>query len=283
MSYDIVEWLSQDEINQIESSTYWNDVEIEKEKEWWIETAQDKKLLKYLKQDTNLERAFLDLVKYSESSGYGLKGVILNLAAETFWTSAIASKMSNVQKVIAIDISRHRLGIIAPIVFEQYKADSGKITRVLGSFDKIEMEANSADCIVLVEAFHHAYHPDNLMNGITRVLKPGGIVLISGENIQTNTHYFKVVMLNIIKKIICVLGIHKLLNRYLGKAIVEPQKISAHQLDEQTGDHRYILNYYARIFKKHGFALRIQRLNYRSSGGMGRDYNFLAVKRLPKA
>ena len=45
MSYDIVEWLSQDEINQIESSTYWNDVEIEKEKEAFLTNeALEKKI-----------------------------------------------------------------------------------------------------------------------------------------------------------------------------------------------------------------------------------------------
>lgn len=225
MNQNIVEWLSRDEINQIESSGYWNDIEVEKEKEWWIETARDNKLMKYLKQDTNLERAFPDLVKFSETSGYDLKGVVLDLAAGTCWTSAIISKMSSVQRVIAVDISRHRLEIIAPIVFEQYKADIGKITRVLGSFDRIKMEANSVDGVILVEAFHHACHPDNLMKEITRVLKPNGIILISGENIQTNAYYFKVVMLNIITKIICVFGTHKLLNRCLGRVIVEPQKI----------------------------------------------------------
>ncbi len=283
MSHDIVEWLSQDEISQIESSTYWNDVEIEKEKAWWIETAQDKKLMKYLKQDTNLERAFLDLVKFSEASEHGLKGIVLDLAAGTCWTSSIVSKMPDVQKVIAVDISRHRLGIIAPIVFDQYKADTGKITRVLGSFDKIKMEANSTDCVILVEAFHHAYRPDRLMTEITRVLKPGGIVLISGEHIQTNAYYFKVVMLNIIKKMICILRIHKLLSRYLERVIVEPEKIFTPHFDEQTGDHSYILSGYARVFKKYGFMLKIQKLNYKWSGGAGRDYNFLAVKRLTKA
>jgi len=58
--------------------------------------------------------------------------------------------------MIAADISRHRLEIIAPKVFDQYQADIEKITRVQGSFDNIKMEANSADVIILVEAFHHA-------------------------------------------------------------------------------------------------------------------------------
>ena len=283
MSQDIVEWLSQNEISQIESSVYWNDVEIEKEKEWWIESAQDKKLIKYLKQDTNLERAFLDLVKYSESNGYDLRGVVLDLAAGTCWTSAIVSKMRNVQKVLAIDISRHRLETIAPIVFKQYEADIKKITRVLGSFDRLKMEASSVDCIILVEAFHHAYNVDNLMKEITRVLKPNGIVLISGEIIKTNIYYFKVVMLNIMTKVICALGMYKLLNRYLGKTIVAPKKIFALLFDERTGDHSYIVNDCGRIFKRYGFELKIQKLNYKWPGGTGRDYNFLAVKRLPKA
>lgn len=279
MSNGIVEWISQAEINQIDSAIYWNDIEVEKEKAWWIKTAQDKKLMEYLKQETNLERAFLDLVKFSDTRGYCLKGVVLDLGAGTCWTSAIISRISNVQKVIAVDISRHRLEIIAPIVFEQYGGEVEKITRALGSFYNIKMEANSVDCIVLVEAFHHAYNQDNLMNEITRVLKPNGIILISGETVQTNAYYFKVITLNIIKKIICLFKMQKLLTKYSGKAIVAPPKIFAIPFDKEMGDHYYTRNNYERIFKKYGFELKIQQLNYRCFGGKGRDCNFLAIKK----
>ena len=84
-------------IAQIESSAYWNDIKIEQKKVWWIDTAQDKKLLKYLKQDTNLERSFPDLIKFSKSNGYSLKGVVLELGAGTCWTSAIVSKIFEVE------------------------------------------------------------------------------------------------------------------------------------------------------------------------------------------
>jgi ubiquinone/menaquinone biosynthesis C-methylase UbiE len=279
-SKEIVEWLTQDEIRHIDSSMYWNDVDIEKEKDWWIESAQDKKLMMYLKQDTNLERGFLDLVEYAEALGHGLKGLVLDLAAGTCWTSAIASKISGVQKVISVDISRHRLEIIAPLVFEQCKADTEKITRVLGSFYEIKMGDNSVDCVILMEAFHHAFDVNKLILEIRRVLKPKGIVLISGEHIMANKDYFKIIISNLIKKAIFVFKVHKLLNKYFGKEIVEPKKIVAFPVDEAAGDHVYPLKFYANIFNKYGFELKIQKVNYNIiGGGAGRDYNFLAIKK----
>ena len=247
-SNEIVEWLTPDEIKHIDSSMYWNDVDIEKYKEWWIESAHDEKLMRYLKQDTNLEKGFLDLVEYAEALGHGLKGLVLDLAAGTCWTSAIVSKISDVHEVIAVDISRHRLEIIAPLVFEQFNANAEKITRVLGSFNEIKMGDNSVDCVILMEAFHHAFDVNKLILEIRRVLKPKGIVLISGEHIMANKDYFKIILLNIIKKAIFLFKVHKLLNKYFGKVIAEPKKIVALPVDEQAGDHRYPLKYYAHIF-----------------------------------
>ena len=279
-SNEIVEWLTQDEIRHIDSSMYWNDEDIEKEKAWWIESAQDKKLMRYLKQDTNLERGFSDLVEYAEALGHGLKGLVLDLAAGTCWTSAIASKISGVQKVIAVDISMHRLEIIAPLVFGQCKADTEKITRVLGSFYEIKMGNNSVDCVILMEAFHHAFDVNKLILEIRRILKPKGIVLISGEHIKANKEYFEIILLNIIKKAIFLFQVHKLLNKYFGKVIAEPKKILALPVDEATGDHVYPLKFYEHIFNKCGFELKIQKVNYNIiGGGAGRDYNFLAIKK----
>jgi ubiquinone/menaquinone biosynthesis C-methylase UbiE len=206
---------------------------------------------------------------------------VLDLAAGTCWTSAIASKISGVQKVIAVDISRHRLEIIAPLVFEQCKADTEKITRVLGSFYEIKMSDNSVDCVILMEAFHHAFDVNKLILEIRRVLKPKGIVLISGEHIMANKEYFKIILLNLIKKAIFVFNVHKLLNKYFGKVITEPKKIVALPVDKQAGDHVYPLKFYAHIFNRYGFELKIQKVNQNiiGGGGAGRDYNFLAIKK----
>jgi len=236
--------------------------------------------MRYLEEDTNLERGFLDLVEYSEDLGYKLRGVILDLGAGTCWTSAIVSKISEVQKVIAVDISRHRLEIIAPLVFEQFKANTKKITRVLGRFNDIKMSDNSVDCVILMEAFHHAYDVGNLIREIRRVLKAGGIALISGEHVIENKDYFKMVLKNMVKKVIFILRLNNVLTKYRGKVIDEPKDIFALPFDEQVGDHYYPLRFYIRIFNRHGFELKIQKVDYNIiRGGAGRDYNFLAIKK----
>jgi hypothetical protein len=85
---------------------------------------------------------------------------------------------------------------------------------------------------------------------------------------MANKDYFKIIILNIIKKAIFLFKVHKLLNKYFGKVIAEPKKIVALPVDEQAGDHRYPLKYYAHIFNKYGFELKIQRVNYNIIGGV---------------
>lgn len=285
MSQGIVEWLSQDELDRVPSFKNWNDIDREKEQEGlWIETVEDKKLMKRVKQDTNWERAFLDLVKFSEASGYDLNGVVLDLAAGTCWTSAIISKLPKVRRVVAVDISRHRLEIIAPMVFEQYKADTRKITRVLGSFLNIKMEPSSVDFVTLIMGFHQTLDTDSLMKEVWRVLKPNGILLVGGEDVQPNAYYPKVVILHLIATIICALGLRRLVNRCLRKTIIMPRRIFPQPYCRQTGggltgERNRTVNDFVRVFKKYGFEPKIQRLNYKWSGDRGRSYSFLAVKR----
>ncbi len=72
----------------------------------------------------------------------------------------------------------------------------------------------------------------------------------------------------------------KLLSKYLGKEIVAPPQIFAVPFNKETGDHYFTRNNYVRIFKKYGFELKIQPLNYRCLGEKGGDCNFLAIKKV---
>jgi len=87
------------------------------------------------------------------------------------------------------------------------------------------------------------------MSEITRVLKPGGIVLISAEDIYTNARFFKVIMMNVIASIIRIIGVDNLLKRYLGKVITRPQKIISFNFNTQTGYHQYIFSDYPAFLK----------------------------------
>ena len=45
----IEKWLTDEELKSIYTSLYWNDIEEEKKKEWWIEDGDYEKCLNYLK------------------------------------------------------------------------------------------------------------------------------------------------------------------------------------------------------------------------------------------
>jgi hypothetical protein len=54
---DIIWWQTSDDLKSINSSEYWNDVELEKHKEWWISDKENShtQLKRYLKKARLLE------------------------------------------------------------------------------------------------------------------------------------------------------------------------------------------------------------------------------------
>ena len=56
------------------------------------------------------------------------------------------------------------------------------ITDLNFEFDKIPSEDNKIDIIVILAVIEHISNPDNLLNEVYRVLKPGGIVYITTPN-----------------------------------------------------------------------------------------------------
>ena len=79
-------------------------------------------------------------------------------------------------EVYAVDISPQMLGII--------KAKKGKfkaenVTPVLGTTTALNLEDNSIDCALMVDAYHEFSHPKEMGDAIFRALKPGArLVLI---------------------------------------------------------------------------------------------------------
>ena len=47
------------------SYDYWNNIEIEKTKAYWIEDKTDLKLVHFIQSETNLQRCFQDAVAFS--------------------------------------------------------------------------------------------------------------------------------------------------------------------------------------------------------------------------
>ncbi|MEW6115180.1 MAG: class I SAM-dependent methyltransferase [Thermodesulfobacteriota bacterium] len=163
---------------------YWNDEEIERSKSFWIEDVDDPRLLNHLRTETNLERCFRDALAFVESHLGGIRGTVLELGAGVCWTTAILSRCADVEKIIAVDISEHRLFRLAPLVFQQYHALEQKIERVVDSAENVVCKENSLDAAVFCQALYMISEPVLLLQAIYKCLRPDGLVLIACEHIE---------------------------------------------------------------------------------------------------
>ncbi len=111
----------------------------------------------------------------------GSRLAVADLASGIGWTSSLLSKLPNVGKVHAVEISQHRLELLFPQAVRMFGGDWAKITRNLGSFYELRFADSSLDVVFLSSAFHHAEKPLRLLTEIDRVLKPGGRLILIGE------------------------------------------------------------------------------------------------------
>lgn len=175
-------WLDESALRSIYSSQYWNDLAAERAKEWWIADGSETAYARLrahlessgLMRDYRVGEAYVSNLK---SSGL----CVADLASGIGWTSSLLSKLPNVGKVHAVEVSQHRLELLFPRAMTMFGGDWAKITRNLGSFYQLKFDDASLDIVFLSSAFHHAENPLRLLTEIDRVLRPGGRVILIGE------------------------------------------------------------------------------------------------------
>ncbi len=82
----IERWITDNQLASIYSSKYWNDLEEEKKKEWWIANGNYQKCLDFLRKS-----GLFDEYKAAEQhimSHLGMPLKVADLAAGTGWASA---------------------------------------------------------------------------------------------------------------------------------------------------------------------------------------------------
>lgn len=239
-------WLTDAELSAIYSSEYWNDIEAEKSKEWWIEDGDYERCRNYL------ETSGL-MLDYRQSEAWvlemGRKNLrILDLAAGIGWTSALLSKLDCVAEVHAVEISRHRLERLFPHAALMFGGRENSIHRHLGSFYDLRLPEQSMDVVYLSQAFHHADRPLHLLLECDRVLARGGRILLIGEP--------------------CISGAQ--IGRRFVRALLKDREVVTdfYRLfppDAESGDHYYKRSDYYFMFRAMGYRLKHKVL---SSGGI---------------
>lgn len=242
----IIEWISKEEAGEISTSTYWNDVETEKKKAWWLTDKNDKKLVNYLHSSGLFEEYKIAQTKLEEKSL--LQGNILDVAAGVCWTSALLSRCKRVDRIDALDFSWHRISKLAPVVCEHFEANRDKIQRIFGTFYYIKKENDEYDLIFMSQGFHHADNPVRLFIECDRVLKPGGAVVLVGEHLITPCMFLA-----------------RIVKRFL---LTRKINLNFHELfppDEILGDHYYRIDDYYFLFQSLGYKVEHYKTNIRKS------------------
>jgi ubiquinone/menaquinone biosynthesis C-methylase UbiE len=250
METEIQYWISDQENEEIFSSKYWNDEEEEAKKEWYILNGNSHKLISYLKEKSTLFDEYESVIRFAEDKNCQVKGYGVDIAAGVCWTTALLSRNDMVEKIYAVELSKHRLLRVAPAVFELFNASKSKIIRILGSFYSLKFSDESIDFCLMSQAFHHASETVKMLAEVRRVLKPNGFILIIGETPISNLKYFRAFVKNFIK-------MSMPLPRFRSTVIYKflPSIQDLFPANATTGDHHYhILDYY-RIFHENGFRL----------------------------
>jgi len=177
----VEKWILDEDLEKIYTAEYWNNIELEKKKAWWIAEGEYQNCRNYIKESGLLAEAekAIELSRIRDSTG---KCEVVDLAAGIGWFSALISRIPNVSEIHAVEISDHRIGILCEHAFKMLDGEAEKLHRYLGSFYETQLKTGSVDFIFLSQAFHHADNPLHLLVECDRLLKKGGKIVLIGEH-----------------------------------------------------------------------------------------------------
>ena len=126
-----------------------------------------------------LERPERDEEEHTEKLVDQLKvkpgDVLADIGAGTgYFSRRLAKKISPGGTVLAVDIQQEMLDLLTNNMAE---AGLTNVKPVLGTITDPKLAANSIDLALMVDVYHEFDHPWEMMNAITRALKPGGRVV----------------------------------------------------------------------------------------------------------
>lgn len=101
--------------------------------------------------------------------------VVADIGAGSGYFSFRIAKMVPDGKVMAVDIQPEMLQLIADRMEEE---NVSNIERVLGEVDNPNLPPNSIDAALMVDAYHEFSHPFEMIDGLSRALKPGGRIFL---------------------------------------------------------------------------------------------------------
>lgn len=92
-----------------------------------------------------------------------------------FWTLPMARKVGATGRVLAVDIQREMLQLLRQ---RTAKAGLHNVEPIHGAIDDPSLPAGEVDLLLMVDVYHEFSHPESMLWGIRRSLKPNGVVAL---------------------------------------------------------------------------------------------------------
>ena len=101
--------------------------------------------------------------------------VVADIGAGTgYFSRRLAPKVGGKGRVLAVDIQKEMLDSLSQRMAELKIAN---VNPVLGTISDPKLPLRSVDMVLMVDVYHEFSHPYEMMEGITRSLKPNGRVI----------------------------------------------------------------------------------------------------------
>lgn len=121
------------------------------------------------------EDTIYHLHRYAITNDYIAGRVVVDIASgEGYGSNLIAKKA---KKVYGIDISDEAVHFAT----EKYR-DTANLSFMVGSVEAIPLEGQTADVVISFETLEHTDNHHEMMREVKRILKPGGILIISSPD-----------------------------------------------------------------------------------------------------
>jgi SAM-dependent methyltransferase len=248
IEYRVERWTDQRIVDQTEYSAYWNDLQFEREKVWFVTGDDYSRMEDYLHSSGMLEDLDTILKLVLRITGHGLHGKGIDLAAGNCWAVPPLLAEPAVQHVYALKFSEHRLMQMGLSLLRHYQIQPASVTPVLGTFYDLKLADRSIAFALLSAALHHADHPERLLSEVGRVLEPGGLILVIGERdvdgwTRRARHFAAALVANLVPSALqCLI---------LGRTLKpRPWAYGHFPADPVLGDHDYTLSEYRVMFDR---------------------------------
>lgn len=112
---------------------------------------------------------------------FAFRGAVLEIGAGSCWMASLLSRERTVERIYAVDYSRHLLNVTAPEIMQWLEARPEKITRVLADFYRVDFPPETFDFVVVDSTLHHATDLTRLLKSLVRMMKQEGVLLALRE------------------------------------------------------------------------------------------------------